>query len=61
MNWQGTLSEGTPTERLAAMLAGRMDAVGALIDARMASEHAPRIPEVTQHLVGAGGKRFGPC
>ena len=26
----------------------------------MASEHAPRIPEVTAHLVGAGGKRLRP-
>ena len=37
-----------------------MEDVGALITARMASEHAPRIPEVTQHLVGAGGKRLRP-
>jgi octaprenyl-diphosphate synthase len=37
-----------------------MEAVNALIAARMASEHAPRIPEVTAHLVGAGGKRLRP-
>ena len=35
-------------------------AVNALIRARMASEHAPRIPEVTAHLVEAGGKRLRP-
>ena len=37
-----------------------MDQVNALIRARMASEHAPRIPEVTAHLVEAGGKRLRP-
>ena len=47
-------------ERLAAMLACDMESVGALIATRMASEHAPRIPEVTAHLVGAGGKRVRP-
>lgn len=49
-----------PHERLAAELAGEMDAVNALIRERMASEHAPRIPEVTAHLVEAGGKRLRP-
>ena len=49
-----------PHERLAAHLAGGMEAVNGLIRARMASEHAPRIPEVTQHLVEAGGKRLRP-
>jgi octaprenyl-diphosphate synthase len=33
---------------------------GTLIRERMASEHAPRIPEVTAHLVEAGGKRIRP-
>ncbi|MDP3960438.1 MAG: polyprenyl synthetase family protein [Pseudorhodobacter sp.] len=37
-----------------------MAQVNALIRARMASEHAPRIPEVTAHLVEAGGKRLRP-
>ncbi len=37
-----------------------MEAVNTLIQTRMASEHAPRIPEVTAHLVGAGGKRLRP-
>ena len=50
----------TPIERLQAKLAADMDAVNALIRTRMASEHAPRIPEVTAHLVEAGGKRLRP-
>ncbi|WP_415921551.1 polyprenyl synthetase family protein [Tateyamaria sp. SN6-1] len=49
-----------PHDRLAAYLADDMEAVNSLIRAKMASEHAPRIPEVTQHLVGAGGKRLRP-
>lgn len=49
-----------PHDRLAAALAGDMAAVNALIRDRMASEHAPRIPEVTAHLVEAGGKRLRP-
>ena len=49
-----------PHERMAAALAGDLAAVNALIQARMASEHAPRIPEVTAHLVEAGGKRLRP-
>lgn len=49
-----------PHEALAALLADEMSAVNNLIQTRMASEHAPRIPEVTAHLVGAGGKRLRP-
>jgi octaprenyl-diphosphate synthase len=49
-----------PHERLAGHLADDMLAVNALIRERMASEHAPRIPEVTAHLVEAGGKRLRP-
>ncbi|MEM9475932.1 MAG: polyprenyl synthetase family protein [Pseudomonadota bacterium] len=49
-----------PHERLAAYLADDLEAVNTLISQRMASEHAPRIPEVTAHLVGAGGKRLRP-
>jgi len=49
-----------PHERMASYLADDMAAVNALIRARMASEHAPRIPEVTAHLVEAGGKRLRP-
>jgi len=49
-----------PHERLADALQGDLADVGALIRTRMASEHAPRIPEVTAHLVDAGGKRLRP-
>ncbi len=49
-----------PHDALAALLADDMDAVNHLIRTRMASEHAPRIPEVTAHLVEAGGKRLRP-
>ncbi len=49
-----------PHDRLNAYLAGDMDHVNLLIRDRMASEHAPRIPQVTAHLVEAGGKRLRP-
>lgn len=49
-----------PQDRLAEALAPDMAAVNAIIRARMASEHAPRIPEVTAHLIEAGGKRIRP-
>ncbi|KGJ16311.1 polyprenyl synthetase family protein [Paracoccus sanguinis] len=49
-----------PLDRLAAVLAPDMAAVNALIRTRMESRHAPRIPEVTAHLVEAGGKRVRP-
>ena len=49
-----------PHERMQAALADDLEAVNLLIRDRMASEHAPRIPEVTAHLVEAGGKRVRP-
>ncbi|MTJ03682.1 MAG: polyprenyl synthetase family protein [Sediminimonas qiaohouensis] len=49
-----------PHEQLADHLADSMESVNALIRTRMASRHAPRIPEVTAHLVEAGGKRLRP-
>ena len=49
-----------PHERMQAALADDLAAVNALIRGRMASKHAPRIPEVTAHLVEAGGKRVRP-
>ncbi len=49
-----------PHERLAAFLRKDLAEVDALIRDRMTSEHAPRIPEVTAHLVEAGGKRLRP-
>ena len=51
---------GKPHDRLAEALAADLAAVNALIRDRMASQHAPRIPEVTAHLVEAGGKRLRP-
>lgn len=58
MNTPGAIL--SPVERLQVALADDMTAVNALIRERMASEHAPRIPEVTAHLVEAGGKRLRP-
>jgi octaprenyl-diphosphate synthase len=49
-----------PHDRLALALSEDMDAVNLLIRDRMASKHAPRIPQVTAHLVEAGGKRLRP-
>lgn len=49
-----------PHQKLAEALSDDLTAVDAMIRARMASENAPRIPEVTVHLVGAGGKRVRP-
>ena len=50
----------TPQERLARLLAPEMARVSDVIRERMASRSAPRIPEVTAHLVEAGGKRLRP-
>ena len=49
-----------PHDLLAEYLRDDLTAVNALIRERMASEHAPRIPEVTAHLIEAGGKRIRP-
>ena len=49
-----------PLDRLSEALNAEMEAVNALIRDRMSSEHAPRIPEVTAHLIEAGGKRLRP-
>jgi octaprenyl-diphosphate synthase len=49
-----------PHDQMAAYLADDMTAVNTMIRDRMASKHAPRIPEVTAHLVDAGGKRLRP-
>jgi len=53
-------SVAKPLDRLSTLLAPEMEAVNALIRSRMESRHAPRIPEVTAHLVEAGGKRLRP-
>ena len=49
-----------PHEKLASYLSSELTAVNTLIRERMSSEHAPRIPEVTAHLIEAGGKRLRP-
>jgi octaprenyl-diphosphate synthase len=49
-----------PQDRLAEWLAEDMAAVNRLIRDRMASQNAPRIPQVTAHLIEAGGKRLRP-
>ena len=51
---------GKPHDRMATYLNDDLTAVNELIRRRMASEHAPRIPEVTAHLIEAGGKRLRP-
>jgi len=49
-----------PFERLLALVADDLVAVNALIRERMSSEYAPRIPEISAHLIEAGGKRLRP-
>ena len=55
-----SLAAARPHDRLAEALAPDLARVNAMIRERMASEHAPRIPEVTAHLIEAGGKRLRP-
>lgn len=50
----------TPQDRMQGWLASDMARVNALIRERMSSRHAPRIPEVSAHLIEAGGKRLRP-
>jgi octaprenyl-diphosphate synthase len=60
MDGAGEAKSKAPQDRLADWLADDMAQVNLLIRERMASRHAPRIPEVTAHLVEAGGKRLRP-
>ena len=55
-----TSSAVTPLSHLSEALSSDLDLVNDLIRLRMNSEHAPRIPEVTAHLIEAGGKRIRP-
>jgi Geranylgeranyl pyrophosphate synthase len=55
-----SVTEVSPLEALSRVLAEDMGRVNTLIRERMASENAPRIPEVTAHLIEAGGKRIRP-
>jgi octaprenyl-diphosphate synthase len=50
----------TPLDDLQNSLVSPLGRVNALIAERMHSHNAPRIPEVTAHLVDAGGKRVRP-
>ncbi|MGH1369683.1 MAG: polyprenyl synthetase family protein [Maritimibacter sp.] len=49
-----------PHERLAEHLSDDLKAVERMIRERTTSKNAPRIPEVTAHLMEAGGKRLRP-
>jgi len=49
-----------PHERLSQALGPDMAAVDDLIHARMVSDHAPLIAQISAHLVEAGGKRLRP-
>ena len=49
-----------PHNHLAKILAPEMLLVDQLIRERMVSQNAPRIPDVTAHLVNAGGKKLRP-
>jgi octaprenyl-diphosphate synthase len=60
MDGSGDAKKKAPLDLLAETLAEDMAAVNRLIRERMASRHAPRIPEVTAHLIEAGGKRLRP-
>jgi len=55
-----TVGKKSVPGRLADLLSEDLAAVNLLIRERMASKHAPRIPEVTAHLIEAGGKRLRP-
>lgn len=46
--------------RLTDLVAPELAAVNVTIRERMASEYAPRIPELSAHLIEAGGKRLRP-
>ncbi len=56
----GTSTTSKPHEQLAEAVADDLAGVNELIIRRMESEHAPRIPQITGHLVSAGGKRLRP-
>lgn len=50
----------SPYEALSAFLADDLARVDTMIRTRMVSDTAPRIPEITAHLIEAGGKRIRP-
>lgn len=62
MNWSQRVKKAykKPHEHLAEILKPEMVLVDQLIRERMVSQNAPRIPDVTAHLVNAGGKKLRP-
>lgn len=59
-NVTATETVAGPFERLVGLVAEDLARVNVLIRERMASEHASRIPEISAHLIEAGGKRLRP-
>jgi len=59
-NAAASKSQPGPFERLRDLVADDLAQVGVLIRERMSSRHAPRIPEISAHLIEAGGKRLRP-
>lgn len=59
-NATGSEPAAGPFERLIGLVSDDLARVNMLIRERMASEHAPRIPEISAHLIEAGGKRLRP-
>jgi octaprenyl-diphosphate synthase len=55
-----TEARSGPFERLLALISDDLTLVNALISERMSSQSAPRIPEISAHLIEAGGKRLRP-
>ena len=55
-----TPESAEPFARLLALVQDDLTAVNDTIRDRMASEHAPRIPAISAHLIEAGGKRLRP-
>jgi len=49
-----------PFARLMALVTDDLGAVNETIRDRMSSQHAPRIPAISAHLIEAGGKRLRP-
>ena len=49
-----------PYDKLKNVLADDLSKVSKLIKERMQSEHAPLIGEISNHLIGSGGKRLRP-
>lgn len=55
-----TSDSAEPFARLMELVQDDLSAVNETIRERMSSEHAPRIPAISAHLIEAGGKRLRP-